>query len=113
MTIASASTSDRPLISPNWLLLESDQELAIQAFKRAREWARATGITYGPEFAPGDAVQSDAEILQALKELTGPIHHASATCEYLILHSLGKFGNIWMLIWKQVPWARLGIQLQS
>ncbi|KAL9591440.1 MAG: hypothetical protein Q9179_007719 [Wetmoreana sp. 5 TL-2023] len=71
---------DNPLVSPNWLLTTTDQELAIQGFKRAREIANATGIIVGPETSPGPQVQTDAQILEFIKESLAPIHHAVATC---------------------------------
>lgn len=80
VTILSADTNDHPVISPNWLLNTTDQEVAVQGFKRARQLAQASGITVGPEFDPGDAVQTDEQILQWLRETAGTIHHASATC---------------------------------
>lgn len=80
VTINSTDTNDPPLISPNWLLSTTDQEVAIQGFKVARDIAKMSGITVGPEFFPGPSVQTDAQILEVLKEITGPIHHAVATC---------------------------------
>ena len=81
VTIASTSTSDPPLISPNWLLSKTDQEVAIAGIKIARELAAATGIVVGSEIAPGPMVQTDSEILAYLKETAYTIHHAAATCE--------------------------------
>lgn len=80
MTITSADTMDRPLISPNWLISTTDQEVGVQAFKRARKIAEESGIAIS-EALPGLAVQSDEEILKYIKETTVPIHHASATCK--------------------------------
>ena len=81
VTINSTDTNFNPLISPNWLLTSEDQELAVQGFKRARQVAAATYAIVGPEFFPGPSTQSDAQILQYLKETVVPIHHASATCK--------------------------------
>lgn len=83
VTINSTDTNDNPLVSPNWLLTRSDQELAVQGFKRARQIAAATGITIGSEYYPGSSTQSDAQILRYLKQTTGPFYHASSTCRYL------------------------------
>ncbi|KAK3173823.1 hypothetical protein OEA41_007155 [Lepraria neglecta] len=81
VTINSTDTNDNPLVSPNWLLTITDQELAVQGFKRARQIANATGITIGPEFSPGPETQTDAQILEYIKQNLVPIHHASATCK--------------------------------
>lgn len=80
VTISSANTNDLPVISPNWLTAATDQEVAVQAFKRARKLAQASGITIGLEFDPGEAVQTDEQILEWMKDTTGTIHHASSTC---------------------------------
>ena len=81
VTINSTDTKDNPLVSPNWLLTTTDQELAVQGFKRAREIANATGITVGPETSPGAQIQTDAQILEYIKQDLAPIHHASAACK--------------------------------
>lgn len=82
ITIGSTDTNDNPLVNPNWLSTSSDQELAVQGFKRARQLAAATGITVGPEYSPGSSTQSDAQILSYIKKTVAPFHHASATCMY-------------------------------
>ena len=71
---------DRPLISPNWLTSTTDLEVGIQAFRRARKIAEASGIAIS-EALPGSAVQTDEEVTKFIREATVPIHHASATCK--------------------------------
>lgn len=80
VTIASTDTNDNPVVSTGWLLTNTDQELAVAGFKRARQLAAATGITVGPEVFPGPQIQTDEQILQFIRGTVGPIHHASATC---------------------------------
>ena len=80
VTIASADTNDNPIINPNWLNTREDQELAVQGLRRIREVAEASGITVGPEVAPGDNVTSDAQLLAYIREALSPIYHAVATC---------------------------------
>ena len=82
VTINSTDTSLNPLISPNWLLTQTDQEVAIQGFKRARQIAAASGVTKAPEFAPGPGTETDAQILEYLQRTVITIHHASTTCEH-------------------------------
>ena len=53
----------------------------MQGFKRAREVANATGMTVGPETSPGPLIQTDAQILEYIKQDLAPIHQASATCK--------------------------------
>ena len=100
VTIKSNNTQDNPIISPNWLSTEFDQQLAIRGLRRARQVAASWGITQGPEIVPGPNVQTDAQILAYLKGAAGPIHHASATCKYnksppysLHQHNLGAMGK--------------------
>ncbi|KAL8711185.1 MAG: hypothetical protein Q9220_004330 [cf. Caloplaca sp. 1 TL-2023] len=80
VTIASADSNDNPIVSPNWLLTTTDQELAVAGFKRARQFAAATGIVVGGEVVPGEGVESDGEILEYVRGTLGPIHHAACTC---------------------------------
>ena len=80
VTINSTDANDNPIVSPNWLLTTTDQELAVQALKRVREVAVSTGSTVGPEVIPGPAVQSDVEILEYIRQTVMPVYHASATC---------------------------------
>ena len=84
VSISSSSMSDSPLINPNWLTDPVDVELAIAALKRQREiWGvlSSYNVTIGKEAWPGPAVQTDAEILSAIREMVTPIWHASATCK--------------------------------
>ena len=80
VTIVSADTMDRPLINPNWLTSTTDLEVGVEAFKRARMIAKASGIAIS-EAIPGSAVQSDEEIAKYIRGATVPIHHAAATCK--------------------------------
>jgi len=79
VTIKSADTDDKPLLNPNWLFETADQEVAVQAVRRVREIAAASGVVI-EEVAPGPAVQSDAQILKWLQDNASLIYHASATC---------------------------------
>ncbi|KAF2237533.1 GMC oxidoreductase [Viridothelium virens] len=87
VTLASADPFQNPLVSPNWLVDKTDQEVCIAGIKRARQALAATGITVGEEVAPGPDVQSNEEVLAYLRQTTIPIHHASAT------NRMGKEGD--------------------
>ena len=80
VTITSADSQDNPLVSPNLLLTRKDQEPAVQGFKRASQVAMATGITIGPEIAPGPDIQTDGQILEFIRRNVWPYYHAAATC---------------------------------
>lgn len=80
--ISSSSMSDPPLINPNWITHPADQQLAIAAFKRSRAvWQFMRNITIGDEYLPGPAVQTDAEILNFIRNALSPVWHAASTCK--------------------------------
>lgn len=82
VTIRSAHMTDAPVINPNWLTHPADVEVAIAAFKRQREvWRLMKNITIGDEYYPGPVVQTDAEILEAIRKSVAPVWHAAATCK--------------------------------
>ncbi|KAJ5233114.1 Dehydrogenase patE [Penicillium chermesinum] len=84
VTLRSASMNDLPVINPNWLETETDQKLAVAAYKRIREVfhtkAMASVLT-GPEYFPGVAVQADKEILDVIKNTMMTIYHTACTCK--------------------------------
>ena len=84
VTINSTDTSVNPLISPNLLSDPRDQEIAVAAFKRARQifaTKALSKIITGPEAFPGPAVSSDEEIFAVIMRTASPIWHASGTCK--------------------------------
>jgi len=81
LTIQSGSMLDKPVISTNWLLDEADQEVAVQAYRRVREFWSHINITTGPETSPGCNVTSDADLLDFIRGAVAPIHHATSTCK--------------------------------
>ena len=85
VTISSSNMADPPLINPNWLSDPTDEELAVQGFKRAREiWdvLAQDGVTVGAaEYLPGLNVTSDADILAFIQASAMTIYHAAATCK--------------------------------
>jgi choline dehydrogenase len=87
VTINSTDTTDNPVVSVNWLQTSTDQQLAIQGFHRARDLSASFGVVTA-EVAPGPTVQTDAEILEFIKETVGPSHHAVASCEFSSSKSL-------------------------
>ncbi|KAL4760995.1 uncharacterized protein BDW70DRAFT_168304 [Aspergillus foveolatus] len=84
VTLASADTSDPPIINPNWLDTESDQQLAIAAFKRIRQAFASEEmrpVVIGEEYYPGPQVQSDEEILDWIRNNLMTLWHPSCTCK--------------------------------
>lgn len=82
MTIQSADNSVSPIIDPNWLRSSTDQQVAIQAYRRARQIWSAIGAKIGDEISPGANVTSDADLLEVIKKNVSPIHHASSSCKF-------------------------------
>lgn len=86
VTIVSADTTDLPAINPNYLSSETDQEVAVQMFRRTRELLNSPAfapILVGKEIVPGAAVQTDEEILAFIKASISIAYHASCTCKFL------------------------------
>ncbi|QSZ37565.1 hypothetical protein DSL72_008663 [Monilinia vaccinii-corymbosi] len=84
ISLISNDTSDLPKINPNYLSHPTDQEVAVQTFKRMRQLLNADSfqpILIGEEIAPGLAVQTDAQILESLKASGSPAYHAFSICK--------------------------------
>ena len=84
VTINSSDMVDPPIINPMWLTAPTDQEIAVAAFKRAREYFATPAlksITVGEEVYPGPKVTTDAEILEVIQKQFITFYHASATCK--------------------------------
>ncbi|KAL8650553.1 MAG: hypothetical protein Q9226_005098, partial [Calogaya cf. arnoldii] len=86
ISINSSEMSTHPIINPNWLTSTTDQELAIQGFKRAREiWKvlEHAGLTVddGEEYFPGNNVTEDKDILNFIQRSMMTIYHAAGTCK--------------------------------
>ena len=84
VSIKSSSIYDAPIINPALLTHSSDIALAVAAFRRMREYANTSAlqsIITGPEALPGPQVQTDDEIVAALREGASTFYHASATCK--------------------------------
>lgn len=84
VTLRSSNAADLPVINPNWLDTETDQKLAVAAYKRMRDMFQTPAmkpILIGPEYFPGPEYQSDKEILEVIKNTLMTIYHASCTCK--------------------------------
>ncbi|KAJ5816975.1 hypothetical protein N7447_009208 [Penicillium robsamsonii] len=89
LTIQSADITDLPIISPNWLLDEGDQEQAIAALQRIREIAFNSTIVE-EEYLPGRNVTTRTEILEWLKDNTSLIYHATSSCKFDFPNAAGE-----------------------
>jgi choline dehydrogenase len=80
--LRSSDPREHPRIMPNYLATRGDQETMVAAIKLARRiHARAPLRDYiVEEVIPGPRVQSDAEILKAIRERGNTIYHPTSTC---------------------------------
>ncbi|CAG7927784.1 unnamed protein product [Penicillium olsonii] len=84
ITIRSADMADPPVINPNWLATETDQKVAVAAFRRARSIFMTQSmapVIIGREYFPGYGYQTDSEILAVIKSTLMTIYHAACTCK--------------------------------
>lgn len=84
VTIRSADTADMPVINPNWLETDTDQKVAVAAYKRARDVFRTQAmapVIIGQEYFPGSEHETDSEILEIIQNTMMTIYHASCTCK--------------------------------
>lgn len=83
ISISSASMKDQPLINPNWLTTETDQQVAVASFKRLRQFFSTQvlqeNLLLGGEQFPGPNITSDADILTAIKKNMNTLYHATST----------------------------------
>lgn len=90
ISISSPDTADQPLINPNWLTHPTDQQVAVAAYKRAREVFSTPvmqKVIVGPEIFPGTQVQTDQEILDTIRLSFNTVYHAAAT------NNMGRKGD--------------------
>lgn len=80
--IKSADPEAPPLITPNWLSTETDQQSAVALVRYMRRYMAQPAIkTFtGEELVPGAACQSDADILRAFRLGSTAGLHAIGTC---------------------------------
>ncbi|KAI0123316.1 hypothetical protein BJ170DRAFT_105047 [Xylariales sp. AK1849] len=90
VTIASSSTTDLPLVNPNWLTATADQEVAVSWYRRMREVWNTNAlqeVVIGDEYWPGIETDTDEEILAVIQDSLLTVWHASCTCK------MGKEGD--------------------
>jgi choline dehydrogenase len=74
-----------------WLTDPGDVEVAVAAIKSGRRaWAADAlkPVKVGPEILPGEAVETDEEIVEYVRQSASTISHASATC------AMGRAGDV-------------------
>lgn len=84
ITIRSASALDAPVISPNWLIDQRDQEVAVAWYRRMRDVWRSKAlqsIVLGEEAYPGADVETDEEVLNVVRNSVMTVWHPACTCK--------------------------------
>ncbi|KAF7548743.1 hypothetical protein G7Z17_g6865 [Cylindrodendrum hubeiense] len=107
MTIASASNLDAPVINANWLLADTDKEVALYALRRAREIWKPIPSRIGVEVYTGANVTSDEHLLNLTYDNLDPTHHGTASYDPLaVVDSTGRvFGvqNLRIIDYSTMP----------
>ncbi|MDE0050362.1 MAG: choline dehydrogenase [Rhodospirillales bacterium] len=82
IALRSADPAAAPLIQPNYLQSEADCRTTIAGIRMVRDVVAqpAFDAYRGPELAPGDAVQSDAELTRWLRANAMTTFHPVGTC---------------------------------
>ncbi|KAA8648343.1 GMC family oxidoreductase [Aspergillus tanneri] len=84
VTIRSTDTDVLPVVNPNWLSTETDQQIAVATYRRIRDMFQSKAmapIVVGGEYFPGSQFQSDSEILNVIRDTMMTIFHAAGTCK--------------------------------
>jgi choline dehydrogenase len=82
LEITSSDPAAKPRIVPNYLATETDRRTMVDGLKLARRLAatRALGPYIAEELQPGPKVQSDAELLEDIRNRSTTVFHPCATC---------------------------------
>ncbi|TMC23311.1 MAG: choline dehydrogenase [Chloroflexi bacterium] len=83
ITLCSNNPLDPPRIQPNYLACDADLQVMIDGVKLCRRWAqtRALAPFRGEEITPGEDVQSDEQIAEAIRARADTIFHPVGTCK--------------------------------
>ena len=80
--ITSSDPLAKPAVQPNYLDHEIDRQVLTKGIRLARQLSRTDALSafYATELSPGDAVQSDDEILAYARQRGTTIFHCMGTC---------------------------------
>ena len=81
--ISSVDYQEAPAIQVNYLQSKLDQQVAIAAFRKAREITRQQAMQdlACRELEPGLNIDSDDDILDYIRRSGEPVHHLAGTCK--------------------------------
>ncbi|MCB1638555.1 MAG: choline dehydrogenase [Thiothrix sp.] len=80
--IRSSNPLEHPLIEPNYLAHEEDRRVAVDGIRVARRIVSAPALApcILGEHIPGEACQSDTELLEAVRRIGQTFYHPTGTC---------------------------------
>lgn len=81
--LRSSDPFEAPSIQPNYLAAESDRRTLVQGLQLARRLAGAKAFEAyrGAEYWPGPRVQTDEQILEAIRQGAQTLYHPVGTCK--------------------------------
>jgi choline dehydrogenase len=83
LELKSANPVDPPAMYPNYLATETDRRTIVDALKLGRRLLATPDMQHfiASEYIPGDAVQTDDELLEYAKQYGGTVFHPTSTCK--------------------------------
>jgi choline dehydrogenase-like flavoprotein len=83
VTLADDGSRCKVRIDFNFLADQQDQNVLVEAVKKAREILASPKFDHlrGEEMAPGNAVQTDTQILDYLRQTATTVYHPVGTCK--------------------------------
>lgn len=83
LTLQSADPNDPPMIDPNYLAEKADMDVLVAGVKIARTILNSDAFSdyRGTEFLPGEAIQTDGEISEFIRNWVQHIYHPVGTCK--------------------------------
>ena len=83
ITLQSADPFDDPAVDPQYLTKQADVEVLLEGLKLIREILQAEPFDEyrGEEVSPGADVQSEAELIEHIRETAASLYHPVGTCK--------------------------------
>ena len=83
ITLQSADPFDDPAVDPQYLTEQADVEVLLEGLKLIREILQAEPFDEyrGEEVSPGADVQSEAELIEHIRETAASLYHPVGTCK--------------------------------
>jgi choline dehydrogenase len=81
--LRSPFAQDHPAIHPNYLATAKDQQTTVAGMRLSRAFAATSTLAplIDSEMTPGAQAESDAELLEAARNISQTIYHPTSTCK--------------------------------